>query len=143
MTTKTDQESLAREYSKFIAGVDIEHLYVKSGSFELRSAVLPQAPMKFDLKDTPEVKDLTENGLVVEHSYRLGLKQEGKKKAMVVVTATYVVVYTIGQQPSEEILGTFLNRNVALNTWPYFREHVYSSFARMYLPPLVLPAFKG
>ena len=143
MTTKADQKALAKEYSNFIESVDIEHFYVKSGSFEIRSALRPEAPVEFDLKDTPELKEQTESRLTVEHSYRLEVKEKGKKKVMVLVTATYVVVYAIGRQPSEEILSVFLNRNVRLNTWPFFREHVYSSSARMYLPPFVLPAFKG
>ncbi|MFP3937083.1 MAG: hypothetical protein ACLFVW_01985 [Phycisphaerae bacterium] len=43
---------------------------------------------------------------------------------------------------SEEALEAFGKINGVYNSWPYWREFVHSTTARMGLPPLIMPVFR-
>lgn len=43
---------------------------------------------------------------------------------------------------NEEILKAFVDKNVPVNAWPYFREMIASLTTRMGLPPLIVPTYK-
>jgi preprotein translocase subunit SecB len=43
---------------------------------------------------------------------------------------------------TKDYFGVFVQVNLPVNTWPYFREFVHSTVSRMGLPPVVLPLVK-
>ena len=43
---------------------------------------------------------------------------------------------------SQELGQMFASRNGIFNAWPFFREFVQSTVARMGMPPLMIPLFK-
>lgn len=47
-----------------------------------------------------------------------------------------------GLRPAPEEIRAFSRTNAMLNSWPYWREFVQSTVARMNLPPLTLPLFR-
>jgi hypothetical protein len=44
-----------------------------------------------------------------------------------------------GYEPTPEEIGAFAESNAVFNCWPYFRELVQSTLARMNYPPLSIP----
>lgn len=139
--TKTEKDAPGKEYASFIRDLELESLYAERCLFEVKGR-MPANPMSIHLRETPQVRDITEDRVVIEHTYRLEIKEKGQKKLFVLITATFVAAYLTHRQPSDEVLKRFLDRNVRLNTWPFFRELAYSSLTRMNLPPLVLPVLK-
>lgn len=77
---------------------------------------------------------------------RLGIKIASAldKPHMVEVYAEYGLFYDIpkGQEISAEAANLFASRNAVFNVWPFFRELVHTTIARMGFPALVLPSFK-
>jgi len=71
-------------------------------------------------------------------------KQKNKPKPLVDISATYLAEYQLAQgfTPSEAECRAFLSSNVILNCWPYWREYVQTTVARMNLPPITLPFFR-
>jgi hypothetical protein len=67
-----------------------------------------------------------------------------KSKPLLVIAATFVAEYEMaeGFNPLTEDLNAFVNANAVFNCWPYWREYVHSTAARMNLPPLTLPFFR-
>lgn len=67
-----------------------------------------------------------------------------KARPLLVITATFVAEYEMadGLRPSTQDLKAFVNANAVFNCWPYWREYVHSTAARMNLPPLTLPFFR-
>jgi preprotein translocase subunit SecB len=63
---------------------------------------------------------------------------------LLAITATFIAEYEMaeGFSPSSEELNAFVNANAVFNCWPYWREYVHSTAARMNLPPLTLPFFR-
>jgi hypothetical protein len=47
-----------------------------------------------------------------------------------------------GLRPTSEEATAFSHTNAMLNSWPYWREFVQNTVARMNLPPLTLPLFR-
>lgn len=60
------------------------------------------------------------------------------------MTIAYTLQYHVPNVPgySEETLNEFARVNGTFNAWPYWREYVQSTSARMNLPPLLLPVFR-
>jgi len=65
-------------------------------------------------------------------------------KPLLAIAATFIAEYEMaeGFNPSSEELHAFVNANAVFNCWPYWREYVHSTAARMNLPPLTLPFFR-
>jgi hypothetical protein len=67
-----------------------------------------------------------------------------KGKPLLVISATFIAEYEMAQgfNPSTDDLDAFVNANAVFNCWPYWREYVHSTAARMNLPPITLPFFR-
>ena len=71
-------------------------------------------------------------------------EKEGRGKPLLVIAASFIAEYEMaeGFRPSTGDLTSFVNANGVFNCWPYWREYVHSTAARMNLPPLTLPFFR-
>lgn len=60
------------------------------------------------------------------------------------IRATFALTYTLKEsnKVTPEMAQAFGEVNGAYNAWPFWREFVYSTMARMGLPPLVMPVFR-
>ncbi len=81
------------------------------------------AQFRFEVLDA-DVNQNTENALLVEASYGL--------------------LYTLknDQGVNYEKAKAFGEVNGVYNAWPFWREYVYTTLARMGLPPVTLPVFR-
>lgn len=72
------------------------------------------------------------------------LTQDANAPPAVLLEATFELEYTLPSDlnASDEELNAFARLNGLFNAWPYFREFVQASMARMQLPPLVLPLMR-
>ena len=61
------------------------------------------------------------------------------------VGVTFEVTYRVpsGFKPTKAALARFAETNGVFNAWPYCREFIQSTTARMGIPPLVLPLFRN
>ncbi|MFA7235883.1 MAG: hypothetical protein WC058_03375 [Phycisphaeraceae bacterium] len=60
------------------------------------------------------------------------------------IEATFGLSYKVRRMDdfNDEQMRAFGEINGAYNAWPFWREFVYSTLARMGLPPLTLPVFR-
>lgn len=68
----------------------------------------------------------------------------GKKTQLFTIKSVFVVQYRLPEkvEVSQAECQSFADSNGVLNCWPYWREFIQSSVARMGLPPLTVPFFK-
>ncbi|HKV23946.1 MAG TPA: hypothetical protein VJN93_05085 [Candidatus Acidoferrum sp.] len=73
-----------------------------------------------------------------------GKEKEAAKEPAISITATFLAEYQLaeGFEPSPAEQKAFMEANAVFNCWPYWREFVKSTTARMNLPPLTLPFFR-
>lgn len=71
-------------------------------------------------------------------------KPKDTTTAIVAVNVSFELTYRIPENmsTSEEQLEEFARVNGVFNAWPYFREFVHASLARMGLPPLIIPVYR-
>jgi hypothetical protein len=64
--------------------------------------------------------------------------------APIQMMVAFALVYRLAdaQKYSDAVLDEFAQTNAVFNAWPYWREYVQTTSARMNLPPMTLPVFR-
>lgn len=81
----------------------------------------------------------------VETAFSLEVRSaDDDERLQAEIRATFELSYAIPDEESfsPEELEAFAEGNAVFNAWPYWRELVQASLARMSLPPLTLPVFR-
>ncbi|RKZ28403.1 hypothetical protein DRQ26_01125, partial [bacterium] len=87
-----------------------------------------------------ELVEILDDSFVVKDKLTFSIVDKMTRKHIIDIKCTLIVRYKHENGISEEMFEVFKDYNVPINTWPYFREFVSSSIARMGLPPFPLPA---
>ena len=71
--------------------------------------------------------------------------EHAKEDPLVSIETSFELQYSLPEKfhTDPETLTTFAETNGLYNAWPYWREFVQSTFARMGLPPVVLPLLRA
>jgi hypothetical protein len=70
-------------------------------------------------------------------------KSDPKTDAHLKIAASFTVVYRIpGEAVDEAELKKFVELNALINVWPFWREFVDGSLARLRLPPFMVPLLR-
>lgn len=80
----------------------------------------------------------------IDFSFVAREQGNAKKQPLMLIRATFLAEYEMASEfkPSKLELKSFLTANATFNCWPYWREYVQSTVARMNLPPPTLPFFR-
>lgn len=104
---------------------------------------------KHSLNISCEVKtkaDKKKGYIIVFPSFKLeGFPLERKQKNPdIVIDATFVIMYEAKNLEGlkRNNFEAFAQANGVYNAWPYWREFVQNTVARMNLPPLTIPVFR-
>lgn len=70
--------------------------------------------------------------------------EQAQEEPLVSIETSFEIRYRLpeGFHVDPDTLSTFAETNGVYNAWPYWREFVQSMFARMGLPPVVLPVLR-
>lgn len=81
--------------------------------------------------------------VIVFHSIH-GRRSAEKGVPEVQIDASFELIYSKPQdmKPTSEELQAFADTNALMNCWPYWRELVQTTVARMNLPPLFVPLLR-
>lgn len=130
----------AQEYFEVLKGVALDDLYLEECASQVKKEIIEASgELPFTWNDEVPYEIKSSNRFRVKHRLEL-VASPGKGKDFVLkISCTFVLDYSSKQELSADFLTIFADRNVRLNTWPYFRELVQSMTQRMNLTPLVLP----
>lgn len=144
MSNSKSKEDFQVLYSKFIDGLKLQEIYLKSANINYLEKVNFKKTVLIKTKDSTRLELLSENEFEVYQKYTLEAKsKEEEDKTFVRVTCEFAVLYNSKMKPTAKIFKVFKNSTLRLNTWPYFREFVHNSIARMNLPPMIAPLLKA
>jgi hypothetical protein len=64
--------------------------------------------------------------------------------APIQMMVVFALAYRLSDAPkySDAVLEEFAQTNAVFNAWPYWREYIQTTSARMNLPPMTLPVFR-
>ncbi|MBM3322758.1 hypothetical protein FJY69_04715 [candidate division WOR-3 bacterium] len=131
------------EYRDFISGLQLNDISVGSSSSKRLSRQIDLS-RKVDVAVNDKASFSMRGAAVCDviHSYSLRLCYQGEDPPLVVIECEFAVTYQTAKPMAAAYFDVFKRTSLPLNTWPYWREFVHSTFARMGLPPFILPSVK-
>lgn len=128
-----------REYAAFINQVELVTIWLSAA--EVTNQHGPDTPEKgvLDIERTARW-ETAPGGFRAFHTYAATLKTADTSAASMDVT--FGLVFDSPQPMTEEIFSIFQAVNLPVNTWPYLREFLASTFGRFGWEPIIIPAFK-
>ena len=140
-SSKETGKSILQEYRKFIRQVDIRDVRVVAARMDVIDRdYYPSSSLVSWTVDAEY--EPTGDGFNVLHRYRVRVRNKGSKQDKARISVTFLVTYTSKIAVNDELFDVFRERNLPINTWPYFREFVHNSLMRMGWPPFIAPVFR-
>ena len=136
------------DLSRIVAVVQIENVRLREA--RCRSAVHPSETASAvnvnTSRDATVVKEPGDDGcLRIETTFTMEVHSANDEEQLQAeIRATFELSYRIPTEEdfSSEQLKAFGQNNAVFNAWPYWRELVQSSLARMSMPTLTVPVFR-
>ncbi|HXK48852.1 MAG TPA: protein-export chaperone SecB [Clostridiales bacterium] len=139
MTKKEMEKITPEEYSEILKGIQLVNISL----LKLNSSIDKK---NFGDKLTIDIKvemsyEKVSGGFFSVSAYKITAKNKNDE-----ITLEFEITYRADFNSVKEITDSFFevykNVSLPLNTWPFVRELVNSTTARMNIPPLTLPLFK-
>ncbi|MCY4626045.1 MAG: hypothetical protein OXE58_00580 [Acidobacteria bacterium] len=136
------------DISRIVSVVEIRGVRLREASCRslVRPSELPEAMNVATSCDAKAGKVPPEDGaLYIAVNFGLEVHGEDAEESLVAeVRGTFELSYQLpeGEVFSAEELEAFAGVNAVFNAWPYWRELVQTTLARMSLPVLTVPVFR-
>lgn len=118
---------------------------IKCNCFQYPSAGMGKHSLEIDC-DTKVQVNKKKGGILVFPAFKLQafFPESKKKEPDLIIEATFILIYKAKtlEGLKEENFKAFADTNGIYNAWPYWREFVQNTIARMGLPPLTIPVFR-
>ena len=140
-TTKTPHGSA----TDIMRRVEIKAMRMMSGHAYQKQGALAGGTLEVSYTVQTDTSVIPEGDCIaVEAHYVLTALQSESTDPVVEIRTSIEVTYACSEADtfSPEALHGFGQTNGVFNTWPYWREYVQSSIARMGLPTLIVPVFR-
>lgn len=107
----------------------------------LRENMLNRLPFSLAVKFRPETFEVVGRNLCVITRFNFKIISEKDKAELVVLSCLLEAEYALseGFEPSPQQIKAFKDGPAIFNCWPYFREYVRNTVARMNYPPPTIP----
>ncbi len=138
------EKIIPEDYNDFINQLDIYNISVESSRMKKYDCDEMPEHFRVTINMTANYENDEDQAIVFIHqTYTLTLKDEGTKKNVAKLTVTFCVEYSSDIPMSDEHMDVFVDTNLPLNTWPYFREYSHNSLARMGFMDVIAPVVRG
>lgn len=144
MSNSKSKEDFQVLYSQFIDGLNLQEIYLKSANINYLEKVNFKKPVLIKTKASARLETLSGNVLKVIQKYNFVAKsKEQEETTYLRISCEFAILYSSTVKPTSKEFDVFKNSTLRLNTWPYFREFVHNTIARMNLPPMIAPLLKA
>jgi preprotein translocase subunit SecB len=92
---------------------------------------------------TCELSDLGEGYFDTTSTFRLTVRGARKEKALLTIECTLVSHFHTHGKVAADLAKRFAESDLELIIFPYFRQFVFDSTARMSIPPITVPLLAG
>jgi len=138
-----EQEKLLppNRYKELLRKVDLDQINLVECSAKLRRERFVKE-LTVIITDKAKIELVKDNSANILHTYSLIATKGSKRDYALKINCTFVVILSSSEVLTEEFLTTYIEINLKMITWPYFREFVQSISSRMNIPSLTLPFIK-
>ena len=136
---RTEQRSY-EEYNSFVRQIDIVDVSILSVKADkLDVSYFPDSAKvkwrsKLSYNNRKELFDVLQR-------YNVTISEPKTKEPKAKLAVAFNVTYSSKIPMNDELFEIF-KENIFLNTWPYFREFIHNTLARMGWPPFIAPTYK-
>lgn len=135
------------DLSRIVSAVQIQDVRLREAGYRSLFALdeLAENCTVTSAHDASIARRPDEDGrFIVLTTFKLAVHADDEGALQAEVNAVFELSYGIPatESFSQEELDAFGRVNAVFNAWPYWRELVQTSFARMSLPKLVVPLFR-
>lgn len=138
-TAKKDSPKVA-DYQTFITSLELYMIGLAESACEINRKNYwgkdEGKRVSFKLSSKPVSIDKTH--FDVRSTIALTMIGEKSKATVVKITATFDLHFH-ADPLEKDLVDKFCESDIRLIVWPYFREYVSSTIARMHVPPVILP----
>lgn len=128
----------SEDLNEFLRALQLEGVRMTSGEFSA-STPYPGGRLEAEVATKEVDVEPDDEAFVARQTLQLVGTLKGGEEAVVRVRATYALRYRTKMPITEELIPPFSELSLSVQTWPFFREFVQSSLARMNWPQLSLP----
>ena len=139
---KNKQEKLpsVKDYNDFVTQIEITGIHVVSAQIDMLDYSYFPSSAEVKWRKTASYEK-GEEQFNVSHRYNVTIWDKETKEAKAKISVTFRVVYSSKIPISDDLFEIFKERNLPLNTWPYFREFVHNTIMRMGWPSFIAPTY--
>lgn len=145
MGKNEEYKLLPKEYNEQLSYIDLDQIILNDGSVKVKRENFDLGPnTKLDVQEKTNYDNEKLDGetITLHQTYTLTCFKKQKKNFGFKVICKFEIILSQEKPLSADFWDIYINRNLRVNTWPYFREFVQSMTQRVNLPPLTLPLFK-
>lgn len=129
-----------KDYNAFVHQVEISNIRIISSRVDLLDYSYFPSSSEVTIKAT-EWYDNSAELFSISQKYNLNILDKETKKSKARISVTFCLAYNSRIPMSDDYFEIFRQRNLPLNTWPYFREFVHNTVMRMGWPPFIAPKY--
>lgn len=130
------------DYREFINQIELQHIVLASASIKRHGVPTFEGTLSYDQKPTKREYESSANGFEATLHYLVELREEGNDQPFGEIRTAFTASYRSEEEMTDVVFDVFGELNLPVNVYPYIREFVHSSTARMGFPGLVLPTLK-
>lgn len=129
----------AEEYNEFIRGLELTNVWLQSVRVDNHHGPTPPRQVRVDLRDRATWQ-AADGGFDVFHWF--GARIQTVDSPLADIEVTFGLRFRSGVPMSDRLFDVFKLANLPLNTWPYLREFLATTTARMGWLTFTLPTLK-
>lgn len=126
---------------RFIKKTDITDVrLIGSSSKCMRGIDSVSGPLLFDFAFHPNGSRVERKTVLITTTFHFkGYEKSNRGETVLAVNCKFEAGYTGTTVPTPEEIDAYARANAIFNCWPFFREFLHSTVARMGFPPPTLP----
>ncbi len=137
---KTKPKISPEEYTQTLEKLDVDAIFLDACSVKAnRDKIASSIHLDVRHKASYLIKD--NRSAKVTSIYDLVVFKKKKRDFALKISCTYSLLFSCDEPITDDFMEIFLEVNIQMTTWPYFREFVQNMVQRTGLPPLTLPLF--
>ncbi len=142
MTNNLEHKLNPDEYRTILQGIELIDISLKDSKTFVNKDILQPNDLEINIKDQSSY-EVGKDGLVIMvQQYSIDARKPTSKTRYFQATTTYLVRLKSEQPITKDFFDIYKEVSLPLNTWPFFREFIYSMTSRMNIPHVTLPLLK-
>ncbi len=131
------------EYQELLSATELENISLINWHVQLLCKEFPQCGQVLKIGVKSENSIISDEKATIHHTYTLDVKGEKNGTKTLKITATYLLEFSSSKRLSNDFFEVYNNVSLHTTIWPFFRELVSNSTARLNIPPLTIPLLKS